>query len=316
MAARSSLSPQVYTVHRNRYNGMGPEFSPNPNASAPPSDDSPSTTSSDGFLIEATSSNNGINSSISTLTASERPSTPATSGNNGNISISTASASAGPTQVTSVKNGISSQTLAAIVAPVVVVSVTIFLLVLFFLGRRSRRKRRDLQEVSHSQMRDASGGGVLKDNWRVSERASGVPLHGVHSNSFAEPIPRQTASLQIPSIQSPDGPPAIGNPQRGLRESTGNQAQETTRVSYHQYHDAGHAARTEGNLAAFTGENPERRSESPFDDPVRPDDVSDISRPGSPVDEMDSISDVSSLDDEHNDHDGHNAHNAQNEENQ
>jgi len=277
---------------------------------------------------------NNFSSSVPTVATSESPSTQATSDNNGTgiyspISASTssvstpiASASTGPTQVTSDKsktsgnNGVSSQTLAAIVAPVVVVSVTIFLLVLFFLGRRSRRKKRDLQEVSHSQMRDASGGGVLKDNWRVSERASGLPLHGVHSNSFAEPIPRQIASLQIPSIQSPDEPPATGNPQRGLRESTGNEAQETTGVSYHQYHDAGHAARTEGNLAAFTGENPERRSESPFDDPVRPDDVSDISRPGSPVYEMDSVSDVSSLDDEHDDHDGHNAHNAQNAHNE
>jgi len=286
----------------------------NPLPTADPFDvtDSPTTASES----QATSSSNGTGSSISTSTASERFSILATSGNNGTGSSIIPIASAGPTQVASGNNGINSQTLAAIVAPVVVVSVTIFLLVLFFLGRRSRRKKRDLHEVSHSQMRDASGGGVLKDNWRVSERASGVPLHGVHSNSFAEPIPRQIASLQIPSIQSPDEPPAIGNPQRGLRESTGNQAQETTRVSYHQYHDAGHAARTEGNLAAFTGENPERRSESPFDDPVRPDDVSDISRPGSPVDEMDSVSDVSSLDDEHDDHDGHNVHNAQNAHNE
>jgi len=201
-------------------------------------------------------------------------------------------------QATPGKNGISGQTLAAIVAPVVVVSVTIFLLGVYFLGRRSRRKKRDRQEDSHSQMRDASGESVLKDNWRVS----GMPLQGVHGNSFAEPIPRQTASLQIPSIQSPDEPPAIGNPQRGLRQSTGNEAQETTRGSYHQHHDAGHA-RAEGNLAALvTGEHPERRSESPFDDPVRVDDVSDISRPGSPVDEMDSISDVSSLDDAHDEH--------------
>lgn len=302
---------QVYdTVDRFRHAGMGDPDKPDVGlgGGSPPKSNQTSdsadassfpstflfTTTSGSLSAQAASSNIGTSSSISTPTASEGPSASATSGN----------------------NGISSRNLAAIVAPVVVVSVTIFLLVLFFLGRRSRRKKRDLQEVSHSQMRDASGGGVLKDNWRVSERASGVPLHGVHSNSFAEPIPRQTASLQIPSIQSPDGPPAIGNPQRGLRESTGNQAQETTRVSYHQYHDAGHAARTEGNLAAFTGENPERRSESPFDDPVRPDDVSDISRPGSPVDEMDSISDVSSIDDEHNDHDGHNAHNAHNEENQ
>ncbi|KAN0070201.1 hypothetical protein V8E54_011782 [Elaphomyces granulatus] len=296
--------------------GVPSDLQPNPPLETDSSDSTDSSiTASES---QATSSSNGTGSSISTSTASERPSTPATSGNNGTgiFIIPIASASAGPTQVASGNNGINSQTLAAIVAPVVVVSVTIFLLVLFFLGRRSRRKKRDLQEVSHSQMRDASGGGVLKDNWRVSERASGVPLHGVHSNSFAEPIPRQIASLQIPSIQSPDEPPAIGNPQRGLRESTGNQAQETTRVSCHQYHDAGHAARTEGNLAAFTGENPERRSESPFDDPVRPDDVSDISRPGSPVDEMDSVSDVSSLDDEHDDHDGHNVHNAQNAHNE
>jgi hypothetical protein len=218
-------------------------------------------------------------------------------------------------QATPGKNGISGQTLAAIVAPVVVVSVAIFLLGVYFLGRRSRRKKRDRQEDSHSQMRDASGESVLKDNWRVS----GMPLQGVHGNSFAEPIPRQTANLQIPSIQSPDEPPAIGNPQRGLQQSTGNEAQETTRGSYHQHHDAGHAARAEGNLAALvTGEHPERRSESPFDDPVRVDDVSDISRPGSPVDEMDYISDVSSLDGAPNElhdelhgelHDGHSGHN-------
>jgi len=255
------------------------------------------------------------NSSTTSPTSTEMSSISITIATVIDNSPQTTSASASPSQVTSGSNhGINSQTLVAIVVPVVVVSVTIFLLGLFFLARRSRRKKRDRQEDSHSQMRDASGGGVLKDSWRVSERAPGVPLHGVHSNSFAEPIPRQAASLQIPSIQSPDELPAIGNPQRGLRESTGNEAQETTRGSYHQYHDAGHAARAEGSLAALvTGEHPERRSESPFDDPVRGDDVSDISRPGSPVDEMDSISDVSSLDGEHDEHDEHEGHGGHNQ---